>query len=102
MEKWILDHDKVLNTATWMKYDKADCYHVSHLKCAVYKRFVDKIRSSRNFSPVFIEGLTNLHTSSFRDHAKSDMHKRDMQLLKKEQSSDVCDYAPILIEYFTE
>ena len=29
------------------------------------------------------------------DHAKSDMHKRAMLLLKKEQSTDVRDYAPI-------
>ena len=75
-----------------MKYH----YHVSHLKCTVSKRFVDdKIKASRNFSTAFIEGSANLRTSSFRDHAKNNMHKQAMQLLKKEQSSDVCDYALI-------
>ncbi len=82
-----------LNTVTWLKYEKADRYHVALLKCTVCKGFVDKIRGSRNFSPAFVDGSTNLRTSSFKDHAKSDMHSRAMLLLKKEQSSNICDYA---------
>ena len=100
VEKWILDHDKALNTSTWLKYDKADRYHVARLKCTVCKRFVDKIRGCRNFSPAYVEGSSNLRTSSFKDHAKSDMHERAMLLLKKVQSSDVCDYAPIAKAFY--
>ena len=29
VEKWIVDHDKVFNTATWMKYEKNGRLHVS-------------------------------------------------------------------------
>ena len=36
-----------------------------------------------------------LRASSFKDHARSDMHQRAMLLFKKSQSSDVTDYAPI-------
>ena len=53
---------------------------------------VDTIRRSRNFSSAFIEDSTDLQTSSFREHAK---HERAMQLLKREQSTNVCDYATI-------
>ena len=92
VEKWIVDHDKTFNTATWMKINR---FQVSHLKYSVCERFVDKLRGCRNFSPAFIEGSTNLRTSSFKDHARSDMHERAMRLLKKEQSSNVFEYAPI-------
>ena len=101
VDKWILEHDKTLNTATWLKYDKADRFHVARLKCTVCQRFADKIRGSRNFNRAFIDGSANLRTSSFRDHAGSDMHERAMLLLRKEQSSDVCDYAPISRAFYT-
>ena len=95
VDKWILDHDKDINTTTWLQYEMADCYHVAKLKCTICTQFVDKIRGSKNFNPAFIDGSTNLRTSSFKDHAKSDMHERAMLQLKKEQSTDVRDYAPI-------
>ncbi len=95
VEKWIVDNDKSLNTATWLKYEKADRYNVRLLKCSVCTRFMAKICSSRNYSPAFIDGSTNLRTSSVKDHAKSDMHEKAMILLKKEHSSDVREYAPI-------
>ena len=44
VDKWILDHDKTLNMATWLNYDKADRYHVLRLKCMVCTKFVDTIR----------------------------------------------------------
>ena len=49
----------------------------------------------RNFKPGFIGGSRNLRTSSFKDHATSDMHACAMLLWKKESSSSVVDYAPI-------
>ena len=36
-----------------------------------------------------------LRTSSFTDHAKTDMHHRAMTLLKRETATDVRSYAPI-------
>ena len=101
VEKWILEHDKTLNTSTWLEYEASDCYHVATLKCKVCTRFVDKIRGSRNFNAVFIEGSANLRTSSFTDHAKSDMHQRAMLQLRKETSTDIRDYAPIARCMFT-
>ena len=32
------------------------------------------VQGSKNFSPAFLEGSTNLRTSSVRDHARSNMH----------------------------
>ena len=49
----------------------------------------------RNYSPAFIDGTTNLRTSSFKDHAATEMHARAMTLLKRERGVDVRDYAPI-------
>uniref|UniRef100_A0A1X7VRG0 Uncharacterized protein n=1 Tax=Amphimedon queenslandica TaxID=400682 RepID=A0A1X7VRG0_AMPQE len=31
VQKWILDNNKTLNTATWLKYEEMDCYHGSRL-----------------------------------------------------------------------
>ena len=81
--------------ATWLNNDKADRYHVLRLKCTFCTKFVDTMGGSRNFSSAFIEDSTNLRTSSFKEHAKSDMHKSATLLLKCEQSTNVCDYAPI-------
>ena len=93
VDKWVLDHDKTLNMTTWLQYEKADRHHVALLRCSVCKRFEERIKSSRNFSPAFIDGTSNLRTSSFKDHAKSDMHGRAMHLLRKEQSTSVTDYS---------
>ena len=101
VEKWILEHDKTLNTSTWLEYEEAGRYHVATLKCKVSTRFVDKIRGSRNFNTAFIEGSANLRMSNFTDHAKSDMHQRAILLLKKETSTDIRDYAPIARSMFT-
>ena len=65
VDKWILDHDKTLNTATWLTYEKADRYHVARLVCGVCKRFTEKIKGSRNFSSAFIDGTSNrVHQAS--------------------------------------
>ena len=66
------------------------------MKCSICIRFQDKLRSDKNFNPAYILGSKNLQTSSFKDHATSDMHQHAMKLLKKSQSSgDVSSYAPI-------
>lgn len=82
VDKWVIDHDKSLNTATWLTYEKAYGHHVALLRCRICIRFEEKIKSSRNFSPAFIDGTSNLR---MLDHAKSDIHRRAMQLLQREQ-----------------
>ena len=51
-DKWIVENDKPLNTATWLKYDKADREYVATLKCSVCIEFQDKLRGMRNYNPV--------------------------------------------------
>ena len=54
-----------------------------------------QLRGSRNFNPAYIEGSSNLRTSSFIDNAKTDMHHRAMTLLKRDTATDVRSYVPI-------
>ncbi len=63
------------------------------LLCKVCKRFQGKIQGSRNFNTVFIDGLPNLRTSCFKDHATTDMHIKEPCV--KEQSSAVVEYSPL-------
>ena len=49
----------------------------------------------RSYRPAFIKGTSNVHASTFKDHAGNDMHKHAMVLFKKAQSSRPCNYAPI-------
>ena len=72
----VLENDKNLDTATWLKYDisKLDrSIVVSLLKCSVCIWFEEKLRGQRNFKLAFIVGSTNLRASSFKDHV-SDTH----------------------------
>ena len=48
-----------------------------------------------NYNPAYIEGSKNLHPSSFKEHAASNMHSRAMLLLKRAQSSDKLDFSRI-------
>ena len=57
--------------------------------------FHDKLHGMRNYSNVFIGGSKNLRASSFKDYAASDMHAQAI-LLKKQSSSDVTEYSPIV------
>ena len=91
MEKWKLENDRELSTATWLKYDMADCDRVSALKCSVRIQFQSKLCGMRNYNPAFIDGSKNLRASSFKDHAESSMHAREMLLLKRAQSTNICD-----------
>ena len=50
------------------------------LKCAVCTQFKEKLESMRNFRPAFIEGTSNVRTSTFKEHATNDMHCRAMLL----------------------
>ena len=49
----------------------------------------------RNYRPAFVEGTTNVRTSTFKDHASTDMHARAMTLFRKQHASHVTEYSPI-------
>jgi hypothetical protein len=57
--------------------------------------FKDQLISMRNYRPSYVEGTDNLRSSSFKDHACTEMHKKAMVLLKRQQSTNVVEYAPI-------
>ena len=95
VEKWIRDYDKTLNTMLWLKFKMADRDHVSSLRCDLCSQFKDKLISMRNYRSAFVEGTTNVKTSSFKEHPETDMHAHATLLFKKQASSDVTEYAPI-------
>ena len=49
----------------------------------------------RNYRSSFIDGSTNVRTSTFKEHAVTNMHARAMALFKKERLRSVFEYAPI-------
>ena len=73
VKKWVLENDKILGTSMWLAFNTSALYHtiVASLNCSVCIRFE---RGRRNVNPAFIVGLTNLRSSSFNDHAATDMH----------------------------
>ena len=89
VEKWKRENDKNLNTASWLTYKMADRDHVKSIACSVCTMFNYKLKSMRNYTPAFIDGSVNFRTSSFKDHASSDMHARAMMLLKRKKAVDV-------------
>ncbi len=95
VEKWIAESDKTLNTISWLQYEIADRSYVFSLKCSKCAQFSSQLEGVRNFSRAFIEGSLNLHVSAFKDHARSDMHKRAMHLFRKSQSKRIVEYSPI-------
>ena len=93
-EKWVLENDRELNTSVWLRFD-ADRDHVVALKCAVCTEFRDNLVGMRNYRSSFIDCSTNVRTSTFKEHAVTNMHARAMALFKKERSRSVFEYAPI-------
>ena len=86
VDRWIVENDKALSTATWLKYetDPANRSCVVTLKCSVCYQFSDKLDRMRNYNTAFVEGTNNLRSSSFKDHTASEMHSRGMLLHKKQ------------------
>ena len=95
-DKWLSEYDKELNTSVWLKYELADCDHAVTLKCAVCTQFRTRFESMRNNRSTFIDGTTNVRTSTLMEHATIDMQTRAMSLFKKQQFSSVLEYAPII------
>ena len=100
VDKWIAENNKALNTTTWLQYDRKDHEYVASMKCTMCIRYQDRLRGVQNYNPAFtfITGSTNLRTSSFKDHARSDMHQRAMLLFRKSQYSDATEYTPSAIQ----
>ena len=94
-DKWLAEYNKELNTSVWLRYELGDRNHVMRLKYAVCAQFGTKLESMRNYRSAFIDGTSNVCTSTFKEHATTDMHTRAMSLFKKQQSSSVLEYAPI-------
>ena len=97
VEKWITEYEKQLCTATWLEYEciDGDRYHVARLKCSVCTKFKNQLEGMRNYNVAFIDGSSNVKTSSFRDHATTDMHKKAMALYKKRESNYTIQTTPI-------
>ena len=93
VEKWIVENDKELNTSVWLKFEMAadNRDHVATLKCAVCSRFRERLQTMRNYRPAFIDGTSNVRTSTFKDHADTGMRKYAMVLFKMAQSSGPCE-----------
>ena len=53
---------------------------VATLKCAVCSWFWERLQPMRNYRPAFIEGTSNVRTSTFKDHADTDTQKYTMVL----------------------
>ena len=95
VEKWIVENDRTLNTAAWLKFETDRRDHMLSLKCAVCSQFKERLTSMRKYRPAFIEGTTNVRTSTFKDHAATDMHARAMTLFRKQHASHITEYSPI-------
>ena len=72
----IQDNDKSFSTLTWLDLEMdADGDGISLLRCKIYCKF----KEIRINEKLWFEGSSNVKTSSFREHAESDMHKHAMQ-----------------------
>ena len=102
VDKWILEYNRTLNTSTWLEYVKVAAeYHMVVPSWKVCVLIEDKLKGMRNFCWAYIEGSTNLRTSSFIDHAKTDMHQRAILLLKKEPQQTSVRMPPIAKSLFS-
>ena len=102
VEEWISQHDKLLNTSVWLKFDTADRHHVATLRCPICSQFKTQLESMRNFRPAFIDGTTKVRISSQgpcrNGHAHSSydtysiIARACMILYKKQRSTNICDF----------
>lgn len=82
-DKWQREHDRKLQTLTWLRCNlESDKVHVANLCCSVCKKYEKSICSLKNFSSSWITGSTNLKLSNMLDHANSDVHKAAMTKLR--------------------
>ena len=73
----------------------ADCDYVVSLSCAVCTQFQSKSVGMRNYHVSVIDDMSNVRTSSFKEHASTDMQIPAMNLFKKQQSTNILKYTSI-------
>jgi len=66
----------MLNTSVCLWFEVADRDHVVSLSCVVCSQFQSKLVGMHNYRASFIDGTSNVRTSSFKEHASTDMHVR--------------------------
>ena len=76
-----------LNTSVWLKFNMVNRDRVRSLWCAVCSKFRDKLVTMHNFHLFFIEGTTNIQSTTFKEHTTTDMHVHAMGLFKKQHTS---------------
>ena len=54
VNKWIAEHDKELNTSTWLTYTVFDRLHMDVSTCSVCTRLKNKLESMRNYNPAYM------------------------------------------------
>ena len=89
VQKWIRENDKTMQTMTWLKFKKCenDAGHVASLLCSVCQEFDNRLRGMKNYNSAFVTGATNLRSSNFKDHAKTEMHSKAMSLYRQKSAS---------------
>jgi len=70
----------MLNTSVWLRFEVADRDHMVSLSCAVCSHFQSKLVGMRNYHASFIDGMSNVKTSSFKEQTSTDMRVRAMHL----------------------
>ena len=89
-DKWLAEYNKLRSGLRTSYISDRD--HMVALKRGVCSQFREKLELMRNYRTAFIEGTSNIHASTFKEHATTDMQTCAMAL---QQSSSVFDYAPI-------
>ena len=99
-EKWQRNYDRQYQTMTWLKYERDATNRdlVATLWCSVCRQYKDRLCSMKNYSDVWIKGLSNQCTSSVLDHVSSEQHKAAMSHFRAAQAraenEPVATYAP--------
>ena len=52
--KWIAEHDKELNTSTWLTYTVVDRLHVDVSTCSICSHLKNKLEGMRNYNPAYM------------------------------------------------
>lgn len=84
VQKWLKDLDPQKD---WIRFE-TQCDNVTVISCELCANYEDKLKCLRNFSPAFVNGITN--TAPKKDnlvkHSKSEMHKKAISLKHKPAS----------------
>ena len=100
-EKWQREFDRDYQTLLWLRcdVDTANRSLIDTLWCDVCRTYQAKIQYNRNFSAVWVTGLTNHKSSNVVDHGKSEQHIACMAYMRadsaKARDEPVESYAPI-------